>query len=354
MTTLAIGLVLAGWPASALAQDTQSAAAEALFGKGRSLMAASRFPEACEAFEAANRIEPGAGVLIALGECREKNGQLASAWAAYRQAQGRAKDPRKREFLLTAVRAVEQRLSYLTITVEAGVVVDGQVITSNGAPLEQALWNLPVPVDGGDATVIARAPGHEDWATTVTVPATHGKVSIAVPRLVASKAIEPEVGEAGVEPTVTSPLVEPPAVARTMPTLVPRGEPKVIDELPRDGMPGTFTRRRKLALGVGGGGAVAFVVAGVLWRQARGLEHDAFAACPDPSTPCAGAAAADALVVRARSRALLANVGIGIGAVAVAGAAVLWFTGTPAAPRRAAVIPEVQAGYAGLDVTGRF
>jgi len=40
----------------------------------------------CEAFDASNRLEPRAGTLIALGDCREKNQQLASAWSAYKDA----------------------------------------------------------------------------------------------------------------------------------------------------------------------------------------------------------------------------------------------------------------------------
>jgi cytochrome c-type biogenesis protein CcmH/NrfG len=57
----------------------QSAEAEALFTEGDTLMKQGKVAEACEAFEASNRIEPRAGTLIRLGECREQNHQLASA-----------------------------------------------------------------------------------------------------------------------------------------------------------------------------------------------------------------------------------------------------------------------------------
>ena len=75
----------------------QSAEAEAAFGEGDRLMAAGKIAEACDAFEASNRVEQRAGTLIRLGECREKNRQLASAWSAYKDALTRVRDPRKRE-----------------------------------------------------------------------------------------------------------------------------------------------------------------------------------------------------------------------------------------------------------------
>src|SRR4051812_8166985 len=64
----------------ARAAHAQSAEAEQLFREGDRLMTEGKTVEACDAFEGSNRIEPRAGTLIRLGECREKNHQLASAW----------------------------------------------------------------------------------------------------------------------------------------------------------------------------------------------------------------------------------------------------------------------------------
>src|SRR4051812_11784859 len=62
----------------------QSAEAEAMFDEGKRLMTERKLAQACEAFEASNRIEPRAGTLILLGDCCEQNQQLASAWSAYK------------------------------------------------------------------------------------------------------------------------------------------------------------------------------------------------------------------------------------------------------------------------------
>ena len=69
----------------------QSAEAEAMFNEGDKLMAAGKLAEACSAFEASNNMDPRAGTLIRLGECREQNHQIASAWSAYKDALGRVK-----------------------------------------------------------------------------------------------------------------------------------------------------------------------------------------------------------------------------------------------------------------------
>src|SRR6059058_5723916 len=64
------------------AAHAQNAEAEALFDDGNRLMSSGKLAQACDAFEASNRTEPRAGTLIQLGECREQNQQMASAWSA--------------------------------------------------------------------------------------------------------------------------------------------------------------------------------------------------------------------------------------------------------------------------------
>ena len=54
--------------------------AEALYDKGRKLMAVHRTAEACAAFEQSQKVEPAVATLIALATCREMLGQLATAW----------------------------------------------------------------------------------------------------------------------------------------------------------------------------------------------------------------------------------------------------------------------------------
>jgi tetratricopeptide (TPR) repeat protein len=316
--------------------EAQNAQAEALFNDGAKLMAAGQYAKACDAFEASNRVESRAGTLISLGECREQNQQLASAWSAYKDALKRVKDPRKREFANAKVKAIEPRLSYLTVTVAADHKLDGLAVTRNGEAFDGLLWNRALPVDGGDYVIAASAPGFVAWQTTAHVPVEGGKIAVELPKL--------DAAPAGTPPTVAVAAPGPSApvpIASVHATAAPEG---------------MFTPRRKLAV-VAGGVAVAGAVVGIaLGVSARGKKNDAYADCNagNASEDCAKADAANALIRSARSRALGANISFAVAAAAAIGAGVLWFTGGPSEQPRVSVAPTVAPGNAGLVVVGAF
>jgi len=311
----------------------QSAVAEGLFNDGNKLMAEGKLVQACDAFEASNGVEPRAGTLIRLGECREQNQQLASAWSAYKDALTRVKDPRKRELATAKAKALEARLSYLTVSVSDASRVEGMTLTRNGKPFEPTLWNRALPVDGGEYLIAGHAPGHEDWQTTAHVPVEGGKVSIEVPKLM-------ELSK------------------RTSPPATPPATPPVIGHSDHEAVwsRGMFTTRRKVSLGVAGASVIGVAAGGVLGAIAKGKQNDAFKLCPDLATPCTQADQSNAFLKSAHSRAFAANVAFGIGTAAAIGAAVLWFTGAPDAEnsRRVSVVPSVMPGETGAIVLGRF
>ena len=92
-TAATSALILLGLAGSAAAQNAD---AEVLFNEAVALETEGNIPKACEAFEASNRIEPRAGTLIRLGQCREKQQLFVSAWSAYKDALTRVKDPAKK------------------------------------------------------------------------------------------------------------------------------------------------------------------------------------------------------------------------------------------------------------------
>jgi hypothetical protein len=314
-------------PARAFAQNAE---AEALFVDGERLMKEGKIVEACDAFAASNRIEARAGTLINLGLCREQNGQLASAWSAYKDALTRAKDPKKQQVASERVASVEPRLSYLTISVPDESRVDGLALTRNGFAVDAVLWNRAVPVDGGTYKIAGHAPGHEEWSTTVEVPKEKGKISVEVPRF---KDLQKLVTEATTPKTETEP----------------------VDEEEPTTAPSMFTPQRKIAIGVAGLGVAAIGAGVLLGMQAKGYEDDAFALCPNPATPCADGDRATELTDKGHSRALFANISYGVGAAALIGAGVLWFLGAPpTAEATVAVTPRTGAGTAAIDLTVRF
>lgn len=311
--------------------SAQNSDAEALFTEAEALETAGKIPEACDAFEASNRIEPRAGTLIRLGQCRETQKRLVSAWSAYKDSLTRVKDPAKRQLAEQRIASLESRLSYLTVLVSDESRIDGLVIKRNGKELDAALWNRAAPVDGGVYTITGSAPGHEEWSTTVEVAVEADKASIEVPRFKELRAL------------VENP---PPGGGGTV------GGGNTTDTP----APSAFTSKRKAALGVAGVGVLALAGGLVMGMQAKGLEDEAFMLCPDPEMPCANAPQAQDKLDSGRSKALLANIGYGVGGAAIVGAAVLWFTGAPkaASSERVGIHPTLAPGYSGIDVQVRF
>ena len=345
LAPLIAAISLVAWMPSALAQ---SAEAEALFTEGDNQMKAGKLAEACDAFEASNKLEARAGTLIRLGECREKNGQLASAWSAYKDALTRVKDPKKKAIAQGKVDELEPKLSYLTITVGDASKLNGLALVRNDKPLDPVLWNRGMPVNGGDFTIVARAPGRTEWKTTVKVPVEKGKITVDVPVLADPKAVK-AVTVTKVEPTPVSKVEPtPPVVGQSDGAALVVDEP--VDTTPT---PSSFTTKRKIALGLGGVAALGIVGGVVLGKAAKTKEDDAFSLCPDPAMPCADAMRADALIDSARSKALTANIAFGVAGAAAIGAAVLWFTGAPSTSETSvAIVPSAHSTT--IAVSGRF
>src|SRR5688500_15209686 len=79
---LPLAVVVALSPSIARAQSS-AAQAEQLFKDGKSLMGAKQYAEACDAFAASQELDPQLTTLMNLADCREKNGQLATAWSLF-------------------------------------------------------------------------------------------------------------------------------------------------------------------------------------------------------------------------------------------------------------------------------
>ncbi|MBZ0237035.1 MAG: hypothetical protein K8M05_32195 [Deltaproteobacteria bacterium] len=118
--------------------------------------------------------------------------------------------------------------------------------------------------------------------------------------------------------------------------------------------PPLLTRRRTIALGVAGAGAVFLIVGAVNGRQVNDLEGRAHELCGTEDDVCSDFAAANEHLEDARDKARLANLGFGLAAASVAGATILWVTGRAPADRGVGITPSVGPGVAGAVVRGRF
>lgn len=332
LTRLAL---VVGMLAPMTAWGQASPQAEALFRDGKQLMKEGKLDEACAAFEGSERAEHNVATVLSLADCREKNRQYASAWALFLQADSQTRsDPKKAVLNTTAknrARALEARLSYLTINVPDESRIPELVVTRDGAPVDQAEWNRSIPADGGTHVIAGKAPGHEPWSTTVKLRPEGDKQSVEVPRF---KAL----------PEIVNKQLHDDAAARDDGAESPPPAPA----------PGPFTLKRKIGIGVAAAGVAAGVSMVVIFGiQANHLHDEALATCPPSACSPQDAIQAKATNDKAISRGYVATAGVAVMAMAVGAGAALWLLGKPEAPGAVAIAPQVGA-TTGLAVMGRF
>lgn len=350
----------------------QNAQAERLFEEGNKLMADGKLAQACAAFEASNRVEPRAGTLIRLGECREQNEQLASAWSAYKDARNLATDPRKQKFATTKAAALEPRLSYLTVAVSDQSRIRGLVLTRNGTSLDPVLWNRALPVDGGDHVIAARAPGYETWQKTVHVPMEGAKLSVDVQAL--AKASKVTASGVASPPTPSSPPAasstasNPPAASPTSPTVtvpvttvvqqtlhVDLAEPARKASVAAEGVPAPSSMRKYITIGAGATGLAAVGIGLLFGAKASSTYNDAKALCVSLACDPADYDKGKQLSRDARSDATAATVLVAVGGASIVAGAIVFLT-TPRERERATarIVPVIHDRGTGLAIIGRF
>lgn len=156
LLTLLLAVVSVNLPGPAVAQ--QRAAAEMLFEEGRKAMDAGDFDTACAKFEESNRLDAASGTTLNLANCEERRGHVASAWERYRAAvRLLAEGDRRREFAKSKVRQLEPLVPHLTIELSGDAPPETQV-SRNGKALTASL-GVPLPLDPGEYTITAMAPG---------------------------------------------------------------------------------------------------------------------------------------------------------------------------------------------------
>ena len=330
MRTLCSALSLVALVATADAQPS-SAQAEVLFRQGKQLMAAKNYGEACAAFDASQKLDPSLATLLNQADCREQNGQLATAWGLFldaeRQTRAATDAASVQMHKVASQRAakLEPKLSKLTIVVEADARLSGLEITRNGATVDPGTWNRTLPVDGGTFTISVKAPGHVDWSTSVTVAGSADAKTVTIPTL-ADKPAEPT-------PAVTALTPEPEQ---------PEDEP---DETPSGGS----SKILPIAFGAG---AVALLGGGLAFELSGRSTYDDAKREPDDAKQ-------KSLWDSANRKRYIAE-GMAVAGVACAGVAVWLFVrsggGSEPAPvaRGVSVEPLFAAGGGGLLLQARY
>jgi hypothetical protein len=182
--------MLGSFPQHAFAiDDADRARAAQLFVDGKKLMEDGKYADACPKLEESQRLDPGDGTLLRLAWCDEMLGKLATSWALFREGLASAKkagNEARIKFATEHIAAIEPKLSKVTIQVSPGAAVEGLEVRWDGKSLSKSEWNSEFPVDPGDHTLSAAAPGRQTWTTTIGVGANADRRAVEIPQLTSS------------------------------------------------------------------------------------------------------------------------------------------------------------------------
>jgi len=297
-----------------LVHAEDKAAALDLFTAAKKDMDAKRYAEACQKLELAHNYDKSLdGIVLNLATCYQRQGKWASAWGRFRDSLVRA-EKAGNEGRIAAAKAgiadTEPRISRVTLKVSGKV--PGIELRRDDKVVDPNEVGIAVPVDPGEHTVRASAPGYTTWTTKFTIAVTAEARTIEVPPLEAEpRAKDVSTGDA----TPSSPLAG------------------------------------YVALGAG----VVLVGAGVgAYFVARSAHDDFKAGCAEQTTPTCQDDAGKAKVQTWQTVSFVAG---GAGLVAAGIGVVLLVTNKGEARTRSGSVvaaPLVGATGAGLVVSGSF
>ena len=330
----------------------QSPEAEVLFRDGRKLIKIGKLEAGCDKIEASEKLESSVGTLLNLGDCREKLGRIASAWAAFRKAEGLAKqrgDQQRRTEASQRANALEHKLPQLAIMITSKI--DGLVVKRDDEVVNPVLWNTSVPVDPDTYTIIAEAPGYKPWRTEVTINGKLKRNVVNIPSLERAPVAETKPPEklAPTELSIDKPAGSSAYAAGKSAVVIAPPPTVVAPRVTRVESRSRWTTMRKVSVGVGVAGLAAAGTGIYFGLRAKDLQEQSDKICPgkicdDPE----GLRLND----RAQSAARNANIFYALGGVGVATSVVLWFVGAPS--KETIVTPTVGRDHAGVSFAGKF
>src|SRR6266542_5267230 len=130
---------------SAHAQNSpgDSASAQGLFDQAKKLMTQGKYSEACPKLEESQRLDPGSGTLLNMGDCYEHEGKIATAWARFLEAAAAAKaagNVERERVSRERAAALSSKVAHLLINVAAANGPAGVEVKRDGAAVGRAQW----------------------------------------------------------------------------------------------------------------------------------------------------------------------------------------------------------------------
>jgi hypothetical protein len=339
--------VLVPQRARAEAGAAQKAAAESIFDDALKAMRSGRYADACPKLEESERIDPGIGTLLYLGECYEKTGRTASAWATFREAassaQAKGEEERARVAAGRADR-LQAALSKLTIAVAPETARIGTLrVTRDNLAIEASLFGVAIPVDPGKYHVVASADGYEPFQTDLEILANAGAKILQIPAL--KPLPMPPINAAGA-PTNGVPITNVAPITATA------GPGVATAPMTNDTPPAAPNGLRTAAYVTGAIGIVGLGVGSYFGVRAISKNNNAESFCPrgDKCDEPQGVA----LTNQAKNAAVASNITMAIGAAFVITGVVLYLTREPQRNARLEIHPMLGHDVAGLGLGGAF
>lgn len=266
--------IVATAPAASAEEALDPAAAREHLTQGYKLKQQGQLKEALPHLVESLRLDPKLKTTINLADCEEKLGMLVEAqshWLMARDTAGREGDARIKQEAEQRLTSIQQRMPRLSIQLPAGFPADGQVFRDE-VLLGRVSLGTPLPTNPGEHKIMVRAPGREDWKTSVklserdnqTLTVRLGAVSKTPPKPVADATPEPAGAALAAAPVAgAATAAVPPASAAETPA---QHAPPVDEASPAQGSSGTV--QRVLGIVTGGLGLASFAVAGLYWKKA--------------------------------------------------------------------------------------
>ena len=300
-------------------------------------MKQNSFEGACPKLEESERLDPAVGTLLYLGECYERVGKTASAWATFREAASLAGTSNQADRARVAsgrAQELEPKLSRLTVELAPDVSkIDGVVVKRGSQRIEPSLYGTPLPVDPGEYLIEVSAPGYERWTTPIKVEAGGASASVRVPGLVKAP-----------ETATPAPLATEPSAQSSTPRSLP----------PPASSASALSTQQTLGLVAGGVGLIGVGLGSYFGIRAISQNSDAEQHCP--KSPKCNDSIGPNLTDKAQSSASASNIAFAVGGVLLATGAVLYLTGGRSSSEedRVALVPLFAPGAAAASISGRF
>lgn len=180
-------VVVALCPDTANAQSNaeRRATAQVLFNDADALMTKHRYAEACPKLEEVLKLQPGKiGTMLALAQCYEHIGKLASAWASYLESEvaASALHNQREKLAHDSAAALAPRLLKLNIVVSPEVPPE-TVIRRDTTLIGNVQWGQALPIDPGSYRIEATCPGRKTWSTLVEAVGEAKVITVDIPAL---------------------------------------------------------------------------------------------------------------------------------------------------------------------------